>query len=90
MARAVNNLLLLDPIYAVAFSILLLHTDAHNKNVKRKMNKDTFIRRTRLIEGGDTVYSEVLDVGYKRELTNYIIMLIDRLYCIILRSCTIT
>ncbi|KAI8341844.1 hypothetical protein BC941DRAFT_175030 [Chlamydoabsidia padenii] len=53
-----------DPIYAVAFSILLLHTDAHNKNVKRKMNKDTFIRRTRLIDGGDTVYSEILDVMY--------------------------
>ncbi|KAI8336749.1 hypothetical protein BC941DRAFT_471275 [Chlamydoabsidia padenii] len=53
-----------DSIYAVAFSILLLHTDAHNKNVKRKMNKDTFIKHTKLIEGGDTVYSEILDVMY--------------------------
>ncbi|KAI8067931.1 hypothetical protein BC940DRAFT_299897 [Gongronella butleri] len=53
-----------DPIYAVAFSILLLHTDAHNKNVKRKMNKDTFINRTRVIEGGDTVPSEILDIMY--------------------------
>ncbi|KAI8092980.1 uncharacterized protein BX664DRAFT_384473 [Halteromyces radiatus] len=53
-----------DPIYAVAFSILLLHTDAHNKNVKRKMNKDTFIMRTKYIEGGETVYSEVLDIMY--------------------------
>ncbi|ORX47150.1 hypothetical protein DM01DRAFT_1339169 [Hesseltinella vesiculosa] len=53
-----------DPIYAVAFSILLLHTDAHNKNVKRKMTKDTFIMRTRVIEGGETVASEILDVMY--------------------------
>ncbi|CAO3578521.1 unnamed protein product [Absidia cylindrospora] len=53
-----------DPIYAVAFSILLLHTDAHNKNVKRKMNKDTFIKRTKVIEGGESVYSEILDVMY--------------------------
>jgi hypothetical protein len=47
----------------MAFSILLLHTDAHNKNVKRKMNRDTFIMRTRLIEGGENIPPEILDVG---------------------------
>lgn len=46
----------------MAFSILLLHTDAHNKNVKRKMNRDTFIMRTRLIEGGENIPPEILDV----------------------------
>lgn len=51
-----------DAVYAVAFSILLLHTDAHNKNVRRKMNKETFIMRTKIIEGGENVSSEVLDV----------------------------
>ena len=55
--------LLLDPIYAVAFSLLLLHTDAHNKNVRQKMNKDTFIMRTRIIEGGEDVPTEILDVS---------------------------
>lgn len=51
-----------DAVYAVAFSVLLLHTDAHNKNVRRKMNKETFIMRTKIIEGGENVASEVLDV----------------------------
>lgn len=55
-----NNLK--DAVYAVAFSILLLHTDAHNKNVKKKMDKDTFIRRTKIIEGGENVPAEILDV----------------------------
>lgn len=53
-----------DVVYAVAFSILLLHTDAHNKNVKQKMNKDTFIMRTKIIEGGEGVPHEILDVMY--------------------------
>ncbi|KAI8575925.1 hypothetical protein K450DRAFT_259413 [Umbelopsis ramanniana AG] len=48
----------------MAFSILLLHTDAHNKNVKRKMTRDTFIMRTRLIEGGENIPAEILDVIY--------------------------
>lgn len=53
-----------DAVYAVAFSILLLHTDAHNKNVKKKMDKDTFIRRTKIIEGGENVPAEILDIMY--------------------------
>ncbi|CAO3701866.1 unnamed protein product [Rhizopus stolonifer] len=53
-----------DAAYAVAFSILLLHTDAHNKNVKQKMDKDTFIKRTKVIEGGEGVAAEILDVIY--------------------------
>ncbi|KAG2173170.1 hypothetical protein INT43_004544, partial [Umbelopsis isabellina] len=53
-----------DSAYAMAFSILLLHTDAHNKNVKRKMNRDTFIMRTRLIEGGENIPPEILDIIY--------------------------
>lgn len=50
-------------VYAVAFSILLLHTDAHNKNVRQKMDKDTFIMRTKIIEGGENVPGEILDVS---------------------------
>jgi len=46
------------------FSIMLLITDAHNKNVKQKMNKDTFIMRTKIIEGGEGVPHEILDVMY--------------------------
>ncbi|KAF7731279.1 hypothetical protein EC973_000695 [Apophysomyces ossiformis] len=53
-----------DAIYAVAFSILLLHTDAHNKNVRQKMNKETFIMRTKIIEGGENVPEEILDIMF--------------------------
>ena len=52
-----------DAAYAVAFSLLLLHTDAHNKNVRQKMNKETFVMRTRIIEGGEDVPVEILDVS---------------------------
>ena len=52
-----------DAIYAIAFSILLLHTDAHNKNVRHKMNKDTFIAHTKLIDGGEDIPNEILDVS---------------------------
>lgn len=54
----------IDEAYAVAFSILMLHTDAHNKNVRQKMNKETFIMRTRIIEGGENVPAEALDVNF--------------------------
>lgn len=60
-----------DSAYAMAFSILLLHTDAHNKNVKRKMNRDTFIMRTRLIEGGENIPAEILDVRSWPWVTGY-------------------
>lgn len=52
-----------DAIYAIAFSILLLHTDAHNKNVRHKMNKDTFIAHTKLIDEGEDIPNEILDVS---------------------------
>ena len=35
-----------DEAYFVAFSILLLHSDAHNKNNKRKMQKQDYIKNT--------------------------------------------
>lgn len=59
----------LDIVYAVAFSLVLLHTDAHNKNVRQKMNKDTFIMRTKIIEGGEAVPHEILDVSTYNILT---------------------
>ncbi|KAI9494962.1 hypothetical protein BDB00DRAFT_816460 [Zychaea mexicana] len=53
-----------DAAYAVAFLLLLLHTDAHNKNVRQKMNKDTFIMRKGIVEGGENVPAEILDIMY--------------------------
>jgi hypothetical protein len=38
--------------YVLAFSLILLNTDAHNPNVKRKMTFDDFVRMNRGIDQG--------------------------------------
>ncbi|RIA90283.1 hypothetical protein C1645_805848 [Glomus cerebriforme] len=49
-----------DTPYVLAFSLLMLHTDAFNKNVKRKMSKEDFVKNTRI----DGVPSEILEILY--------------------------
>jgi hypothetical protein len=46
-----------DQPYILAFSLIMLHTDAFNKSNKNKMTKADYIRNTRI----DGVPSEVLD-----------------------------
>jgi Sec7-like guanine-nucleotide exchange factor len=49
----------LDHPYILAFSLIMLHTDAFNKSNKRKMTKAAYIKNTRL----PGVAPEILDVG---------------------------
>lgn len=49
-----------DQAYVVAFSLMMLHTDAFNKNNKHKMQKNDYIRNTR----GQQVSEEVLACFY--------------------------
>ncbi|KAL0950980.1 hypothetical protein HGRIS_007727 [Hohenbuehelia grisea] len=49
-----------DHPYILAFSLIMLHTDAFNKSNKRKMTKADYVRNTRL----PGVPSEVLDCFY--------------------------
>ncbi|KAJ8456537.1 hypothetical protein ONZ45_g18682 [Pleurotus djamor] len=49
-----------DHPYILAFSLIMLHTDAFNKSNKRKMTKADYIKNTRL----PGVASEVLDCFY--------------------------
>ncbi|KIY72739.1 hypothetical protein CYLTODRAFT_387940 [Cylindrobasidium torrendii FP15055 ss-10] len=49
-----------DHPYVIAFSLIMLHTDAFNKSNKRKMTKADYIKNTRL----PGVPSEVLDCFY--------------------------
>ncbi|CAB5191414.1 hypothetical protein RhiirA5_493216 [Rhizophagus irregularis] len=49
-----------DTPYVLAFSLLMLHTDAFNKSVKRKMTKEEFVKNTRI----DGVSSEILEILY--------------------------
>jgi Sec7 domain len=48
-----------DHTYILAFSLIMLHTDAFNKSNKHKMTKANYIKNTRL----PGVASEVLDVS---------------------------
>ncbi|KAI9779358.1 MAG: hypothetical protein M1816_003605 [Peltula sp. TS41687] len=49
-----------DQAYFTAFSLLILHTDVFNKNNKRKMQKQDYVRNTR----GEGVPEEVLECFY--------------------------
>lgn len=43
-----------DAAYVLAYSTIMLHTDAHNDTIKNKMSKEEFIRNNRGInDGGD-------------------------------------
>ncbi|GAB7364364.1 hypothetical protein MBLNU230_g4907t1 [Neophaeotheca triangularis] len=49
-----------DQAYVIAFSLMMLHTDAFNKNNKRKMQKQDYVKNTR----GQEVAEEVLACFY--------------------------
>ncbi len=51
-----------DDAQFVAFSILLLHSDAHNKNNKRKMQKHDYVKNTQ--HGSVQIASDILDCFY--------------------------
>ncbi|KAJ1981929.1 hypothetical protein H4R35_000525 [Dimargaris xerosporica] len=53
-----------DTVYALAFSLMLLHTDAHNIHVKHKMSKDQYVKMAREMDSSVTVPTEVLDILY--------------------------
>jgi Sec7-like guanine-nucleotide exchange factor len=49
-----------DHAYVLAFSLIMLHTDAFNPSNKRKMTKQDYIKNTKL----PGLPIEVLDVSY--------------------------
>ncbi len=49
-----------DHPYILAFSLIMLHTDAFNPSNKRKMSKSDYIKNTKL----PGVPTEVLDVNF--------------------------
>lgn len=51
-----------DEAAFVAFSILLLHSDTHNKNNKRKMQKQDYVKNTR--QGSVQISADILDCFY--------------------------
>ncbi|KAL0913421.1 hypothetical protein M5K25_016882 [Dendrobium thyrsiflorum] len=63
-----------DTAYVLAYSILMLNTDAHNPMVKNKMSADNFIRNNRGIDDGKDLPEEYLRSLYDRISRNEIKM----------------
>lgn len=55
--------------FILAYSTIMLHTDAHNAMVKRKMTKDEFVRNNRGINDGADLPYEFLSALYDRTTT---------------------
>ncbi|GLT51910.1 hypothetical protein SLA2020_252830 [Shorea laevis] len=68
-----------DTAYVLAYSVILLNTDAHNPMVKNKMSADDFIRNNRGIDDGKDLPEEYLRSLFDRISRNEIKMKEDDL-----------
>ncbi|CAH1426379.1 unnamed protein product [Lactuca virosa] len=49
-----------DAVFILCYSVIMLNTDQHNPQVKKKMTEDEFIRNNRAINGGNDLPREYL------------------------------
>ncbi|GAV75676.1 Sec7 domain-containing protein/DUF1981 domain-containing protein/Sec7_N domain-containing protein [Cephalotus follicularis] len=63
-----------DTAYVLAYSVIMLNTDAHNPMVKNKMSADDFIRNNRAIDDGKDLPEEYLRSLFERISRNEIKM----------------
>lgn len=64
-----------DTAYVLAFSVIMLNTDAHNKNLKQKrMSKAEFVKNNRGINDGQDLPEELLSEVYDEIQNNEIKM----------------
>ncbi|KAJ7555894.1 hypothetical protein O6H91_05G059700 [Diphasiastrum complanatum] len=68
-----------DTAYVLAYSVIMLNTDAHNQMVKNKMSKEEFIRNNRGIDDGNDLPEDFLGSLYDRIVKNEIKMKEDAL-----------
>lgn len=68
-----------DTAYVLAYSVIMLNTDAHNPMVKNKMSPEDFIRNNRGIDDGKDLSDEYLRSLYERISRNEIKMKEDDL-----------
>lgn len=66
-----------DTAYVLAYSVIMLNTDAHNSMVKDKMTKADFIRNNRGIDDGKDLPEEYLGALYDQIVKNEIKMNAD-------------
>ncbi|CAI5476702.1 unnamed protein product, partial [Closterium sp. Yama58-4] len=63
-----------DTAYVLAYSVIMLNTDAHNPGVKTKMSKADFLKNNRGIDDGKDIPEEFLGGLYDRITRNEIKM----------------
>lgn len=61
-----------DTAYVLAYSVILLNTDAHNPTVKNKMSKADFLRNNRGIDDGKDLPEDFTGALYDRIVKNEI------------------
>ncbi|KAL4384627.1 hypothetical protein GQ457_15G011890 [Hibiscus cannabinus] len=72
-----NSFTSADTAYVLAYSVIMLNTDAHNDMVKDKMTKSGFIRNNRGINDGKDLPEEYLGALYDQIVKNEIKMNAD-------------
>ncbi|KAJ3087061.1 guanine nucleotide exchange protein for ADP-robosylation factor [Quaeritorhiza haematococci] len=63
-----------DTAYVLAYSVIMLNTDQHNAQVKRRMTKQDFIKNNRGIDEGKDLPAEFLEAIFDEISTNEIVM----------------
>ncbi|KAI8905469.1 hypothetical protein EDD86DRAFT_257459 [Gorgonomyces haynaldii] len=63
-----------DTAYVLAYSVIMLNTDQHNPQVKKKMTKQEFMRNNRGIDEGKDLPEEFLTAVFDEIAQNEIIM----------------
>lgn len=63
-----------DVAYVLAYSVIMLNTDAHNPGVKNKMTKADFLRNNRGINDGGDLAADFMESLYDRIINNEIKM----------------
>jgi hypothetical protein len=63
-----------DTVYILAFSTIMLNTDAHNPNIKKKMSKQEFLSNNRGINSGEDVPAEFMETLYDKIVNDEIKM----------------
>ncbi|KAK8652507.1 hypothetical protein V6N13_126538 [Hibiscus sabdariffa] len=67
-----------DAALLLSYSLIMLNTDQHNVQVKKKMTEEDFIRNNRLINGGKDLPREYLSELYHSICENEIQMIPDK------------
>jgi Sec7-like guanine-nucleotide exchange factor len=68
-----------DTVFVLSYSIIMLNTDAHNPQVKKRMTREEFLRNNRGIDNGKDVSPILMGQIYERITNNEIKMKDDPL-----------